>query len=96
MIDFPDSPYVLTHLDPVLKIHEEHGIVTAAYGPLSPILRNEEGPLSPVLERIAKEMTQATGQQVDATHVLVLWTKAKGVVVVTASSNPERIKGLAG
>jgi diketogulonate reductase-like aldo/keto reductase len=85
----------LTHLDPVLKIQEEHGILTASYGPLTPILRNKEGPLTPILERIAQRLSEETGKTVDPVHVLVLWTKAKNVVVVTASGNPDRIKGLA-
>jgi diketogulonate reductase-like aldo/keto reductase len=87
---------VLAHLDPVLQIQKEHGILTEAYGPLTPVLRHPEGPLTPILERIAKRLSQETGKKVEPVHVLVLWTKAMGVVVVTASGNAERIQGLAG
>jgi diketogulonate reductase-like aldo/keto reductase len=88
-------PYVLTHLEPVLKIHEKHGIVTEAYGALTPILRHPGGPLKPVLERISKRLSSETGKNIDLATVLLLWTRARGVVAVTASGNPDRIKELA-
>ncbi|GAA5824516.1 hypothetical protein JCM11251_000455 [Rhodosporidiobolus azoricus] len=89
-------PYVLSHIDPVLKIHEQHDILTASYGPLSPLLRHPTGgPIKPVLERIAARLTKESGKEVDAAQALLLWTRAKGVVAVTASGNEERIKKLA-
>lgn len=89
-------PYVLAHLEPVLAIHKKHGIITEAYGPLSPILRHPDGgPIKPILERIAKRLSSETGQHVDPAAVLLLWTRATGVVAVGASANPDRIKGLA-
>ena len=89
-------PMVLTHLDPVLKIQEEHGILTEAYGPLSPILRHSTGggPLKPILQKIAHRVSSATGREVDSAAVLLLWTRAKGVVAVTASGNEGRIQKL--
>ncbi|KAF8058514.1 NADP-dependent oxidoreductase domain-containing protein [Lyophyllum atratum] len=90
-------PYTLAHLQPVLDLQAKHGIVTESYGPLTPILRHKTGgPLKPVLERIAERLTKATGESVDLATVLLLWTRARGVVAVTASGNPDRIKGLAG
>ncbi|GAA6063078.1 hypothetical protein JCM10212_003136 [Sporobolomyces blumeae] len=89
-------PYVLEHLDPIIKIQEEHGILFEAYGPLSPLLRHKTGgPIKPILERIAKRLSSETGKDVDAAAVLLLWTRAKGVVAVTASGNEGRIKKLA-
>ncbi|GAA5829088.1 hypothetical protein JCM3766R1_003930 [Sporobolomyces carnicolor] len=89
-------PYVLTSLDPVLEIQREHGIVTEAYGPLSPLLRHKTGgPIKPILERIAKRISSETGKDVDAAAALLLWTRAKGVVAVTASGNEGRIHKLA-
>ncbi|KAL1755935.1 hypothetical protein FB107DRAFT_274389 [Schizophyllum commune] len=32
---------------------------------------------------------------IDAVTVLLLWTRASGAVAVTASGNPDRIRGLA-
>ncbi|KAL8286457.1 hypothetical protein RQP46_004474 [Phenoliferia psychrophenolica] len=84
-------PFVLTHLQPVLDIHAKHNILTTAYGPLTPILRHPTagGPLKPILQRIANRLG------VDEAAVLLLWTKATGVGIITASGNEERIKGFA-
>ncbi|RSH93384.1 hypothetical protein EHS25_007740 [Saitozyma podzolica] len=82
-------PYVLTHLEPVLALQEKYGIVTEAYGPLTPILRHPGGPLKPVLEKISQRLG------VDAGTVLLLWTMQKGAVAVTTSTKPDNIKKLA-
>jgi len=52
------------------------------------------GPLKPVLERIAGRISKVVGKELDASIVLLLWTRAQGVVVVTSSGNPDRIKAL--
>ena len=117
-------PYVLSHLDKVMELHNkvrshihalplsaalltrrliafrlvasQHNILTAAYGPLSPLLRHKTGgPLKPILERIAVRLSKETGRDVDAAAVLLLWTRAKGVIAVTASGNAGRIQKLA-
>jgi diketogulonate reductase-like aldo/keto reductase len=89
-------PYVLEALEPVFKIQQEHGILTEAYGPLSPLLRHKTGgPIKPILERIAQRLSKETGKDVDAAAALLLWTRAKGVVAVTASGNEGRIAKLA-
>lgn len=80
-------PYLLTQLQPVLDIHAKHGIVAEAYGPLTPILRHPGGPLKPVLTKLAQKY------KVDEGAVLLRWTIQYGVVAVTSSKNPERIKG---
>ncbi|KDR69736.1 hypothetical protein GALMADRAFT_77100 [Galerina marginata CBS 339.88] len=88
-------PYVLVHLQPVLDLQAKHGILTASFGALSPTLRHPTGgPLKPVLERIAERISKVIGKKVDTNTVLLLWTRAQGVVVVTASGNPQRIQGL--
>ncbi|KAM6492897.1 NADP-dependent oxidoreductase domain containing protein [Amanita muscaria] len=88
-------PYTLVHLKPVLDIQAKHGIVTQSYGVLAPLIRHPTGgPLKPILERIAKRLSATLGKKVDANTVLMLWTRAQGVVVVTASGNPDRIKNL--
>ena len=82
-------------MQPVLEIHEKHGIVTQSFGTLTPTLRHPTGgPLKPVLERISRRISQVTGKNLDPNVVLILWARAHGVVVVTASGNPERIKAL--
>ncbi|WRT64123.1 uncharacterized protein IL334_001052 [Kwoniella shivajii] len=86
-------PYVLTHLQPVLDIHAQHGIVTEAYGPLTPLLRHPSGgPIKPILERIAGRLSKETGKEVDAQSVLLLWTIQKGVVAVTTSTKVKNIE----
>lgn len=89
-------PYVLTHLQPVLDLQAKHGIVTEAFGPLTPVIRHPNGgPLKPILERIAARLTKSRGETVDTSTVLFLWTRAQGAVAVTASGNPTHIRGLA-
>lgn len=89
-------PYLLAHLAPVLAIHALHGIVTEAFGPLTPAVRHPTGgPLRPYLSQIAQRLHKESGKAVDDTSVLLLWTKAKGVVAVSASGNPENIKQIA-
>ncbi|EIN05022.1 conjugated polyketone reductase C1 [Punctularia strigosozonata HHB-11173 SS5] len=89
-------PYVLTHLEPVLAIHEQHGIVVEAFGPLVPLIKHPNGgPIKPILERIAARLSKESGQAVDAATVLLLWTKAMGVVAVSSSGNADNIKRLA-
>ncbi|ORY32558.1 NADP-dependent oxidoreductase domain-containing protein [Naematelia encephala] len=90
-------PYVLSHIEPVLKAQEKYGIVTQSFGPLTPTLRHPTGgPIKPILTRIAKKLSASSGQPVDESSVLLLWTMNKGVVAVTTSGNPDNIKKLAG
>ncbi|GAW00692.1 conjugated polyketone reductase C1 [Lentinula edodes] len=92
-------PYTLAHLEPVLAIQAKHGILTESFGPLTPLLRHPTGgPVKPVLTKIAKRVTESNPSlpiPVDEVVVLLLWTRAMGVVAVTASGNEERIKLLA-
>lgn len=79
----------------MLALQKEHGIVTESYGPLTPLLRHPTGgPLKPVLTRIAARISEAVGKPLDPTVVLLLWTRAQGVVAVTASGTPARIQAL--
>jgi diketogulonate reductase-like aldo/keto reductase len=90
-------PFVLSHLTPVLAIHEQHGIRTESFGPLTPLVRHPTGggPLVPVLKRIADRLTSEYDRTIEPATVLLLWTRAMGVVTVSASKNPKRIKWLA-
>lgn len=85
-------PYVLSHLDPVLKIQEEHNIVTQSYGPLTPVLRHPGGPLKPVLTKVAKRLSADADFELDEASVLLLWTITKGVNPVTTSTKLENLK----
>ncbi|KAK0441683.1 NADP-dependent oxidoreductase domain-containing protein [Armillaria borealis] len=104
-------PYVLAHLEPVLVMQKEHGIVTEAYGPLTPAIRHPTGgPLQPILLRIAQRLNKDNVSLIksssavdpgfvsapfDPSAVLLLWVRAMGVVAVTASGNKDRIRRLA-
>lgn len=80
-----------------MAIHEQHGIVIESYGPLTPTLRlkGNANPLQPTLEKIAKRLSESSGETLDENAVLLLWCKAKNVVAVTTTANEERVKGLA-
>lgn len=79
----------------MLAIHKEHGIVTAAYGPLQPVLKHATGgPIKSILARVAERLSQESGRSVDAATALLLWTKAKGAIAVSAAGKPENIKQL--
>lgn len=76
-------------MEKLRALQAEHGIVTAAYGPLTPILRHPGGPLKPVLEDIAKKYDTTT------TSVLLRWLIQSGVVAITTSTNTDRLKDIA-
>jgi diketogulonate reductase-like aldo/keto reductase len=89
-------PYVLSHLEPVKKIQDQHGIRFQAYGPLTPLLRHPTGgPIKPILERVAKRLSAETGKPVDAHAALALWFLTQNIPIVTASGSIERIPALA-
>lgn len=91
-------PYVLTHLDPVLKIMDAHSIRVASYGPMSPVLRHPSktgGPIRPLLARVAARLSREHGTEVDEAMVCLLWCRAKGAIAVTASASPKNIDKLA-
>ncbi|GAA5976268.1 hypothetical protein JCM10908_005436 [Rhodotorula pacifica] len=91
-------PYVLSHLDPVLKIMNEHSIRVASYGPMSPVLRHPSktgGPIRPLLAKAAERLSKEHGVEVDEATVCLLWCRAKGAIAVTASANPKNIEKMA-
>lgn len=95
-------PYVLTHLDPVLKIMAEHSIRVASYGPMSPVLRHPSktgGPIRPLLTKVAERLSRENGDggitEVDEAMVCLLWCRAKGAIAVSASANPRNVEKMA-
>ncbi|KAJ3566804.1 hypothetical protein NP233_g6773 [Leucocoprinus birnbaumii] len=86
-------PYVIAHLEPVLELQKKHRIVTQSYGTLTPLLRHPTGgPLKPVLTNIATRLSKESGELIDEAIVLLLWARSQGVVVVSTSGNPQRLK----
>ena len=49
----------------------------------------------PVLNRIAQRLSGETGQPIDQSMVLYLWTMGKGVVAVTTSASEANIRKIA-
>ncbi|KAI0043787.1 Aldo/keto reductase [Auriscalpium vulgare] len=79
-------PYNYASYKDLLEYSAKHGIVVEAYGSLAPITKTPGGPLDPVLAAIAKRIGGTPAQ------VIFKWVIAKGAVVVTTTSRPERLK----
>ena len=62
-------PYVFhaPNVQRLLKLQQKHKIITQAYAPLSPIVRDQGGPVDPVVDRIAKD------QHASPSQVLLAW-----------------------
>lgn len=79
-------PYNLhEHLE-LLEFCAKHDIIIEAYSPLTPITKQPGGPVDEPVAKAAKRLGATPAQ------VLMLWTKAKGAVIVTTSSKKERLK----
>lgn len=90
-------PLVSAHLVPLLSYSEEHGIVTASWGCLSPLFRSQhnDGEIAPTcakivaaLDKIAKERNIPATQN----QLLFKWLEAKKIVAVTTSNKGWRMK----
>ena len=77
-------PY-LQHVD-LLKLHREHGIMTAAYAPLTAVTKAKPGPVDEVYGQLAKKYDVTTGE------IALRWVIDQGFVVLTTSGNEERLK----
>ncbi|RJE19281.1 reductase [Aspergillus sclerotialis] len=76
-------PY-LQHKD-LVPFHENHGIKTVSYGPLTPVIRAKGGPLDELLSTLANKYA------VSAEDILLRWAIDLGVVPVTTSSKEFRL-----
>ncbi|KAK0210852.1 NADP-dependent oxidoreductase domain-containing protein [Desarmillaria ectypa] len=79
-------PYVFKAAEPIYKYALEHKIIIASYGGLTPIVRAPGGPLDPVVSGIAERLKISPGQ------VYTKWLIQKGILVVTTTSKPARIR----
>ncbi|KAI9042409.1 aldo/keto reductase [Aspergillus affinis] len=77
-------PY-LQHGD-LLAFHQEKGIKTASYGPLTPATRAQGGPVDPTVSALAKKYYVSEGD------VLLRWSIDRGDVSVTTSSKESRLQ----
>ncbi|KAK0240041.1 NADP-dependent oxidoreductase domain-containing protein [Armillaria nabsnona] len=78
-------PYVYKAAKPIYKFSQEHKILVASYGGLTPIVRAPGGPLDPVVAAIADRL------QISSSQVYTKWLIQKGILVVTTSSKAARI-----
>ncbi|KAH8820567.1 NADP-dependent oxidoreductase domain-containing protein [Xylogone sp. PMI_703] len=77
-------PY-LQHED-LVDFHKKHGIATAAYAPLTAVLRAAPGPLDEVYSRLA------TKYNVTPAQIALRWCLDHDVIVLTTSGKEERLK----
>ncbi|KAJ6450073.1 Aldo/keto reductase [Mycena sanguinolenta] len=80
-------PYVYARQLPILAYAAKNNIVIEAYSALIPITALPGGPVDTPVRAIAARLGVSMDQ------VLLAWTKAKGAVVITASSKKERLLG---
>lgn len=76
-------PY-LQHED-LLDFQKERGILAAAYGPLTPLIRAPGGPVDTVLAALAKKYAVSEGD------IAIRWAIDRGLVVITTSSKETRL-----
>ncbi|PAV17568.1 Aldo keto reductase [Pyrrhoderma noxium] len=89
-------PLVADKLAPLIAFSREHGITTASYGGLTPILpsRIKSSELSTVRENIISTLTTIGSTRGSATpnQILLKWLQSQGVIAVTTSSKESRLK----
>jgi diketogulonate reductase-like aldo/keto reductase len=73
-------PYNYAEQKPLLDYCAQHGVVVAAYSSLTPITRSPGGPVDVPVRAAAARIGGTPAQ------VLLLWARAKGVVIVTQVS----------
>ncbi|KAK2755662.1 hypothetical protein FQN54_005811 [Arachnomyces sp. PD_36] len=69
----------------LVQYHKEKGIVTSAYGPLTPVARAKGGPLDGLLATLAKKYAVGEGE------VLLRWSIDRGAVVISTSGKEARL-----
>lgn len=77
-------PY-LQHGD-LLEFHRKNKIAVAAYGPLTAITRAAPGPVDSLYEELSKKYGVRDGD------IALRWVIDQGIVVITTSSNEERMQ----
>jgi diketogulonate reductase-like aldo/keto reductase len=77
-------PY-LQHGD-LIEFQRKHGIATAAYAPLTAVVRAKPGPLDGTYEQLAKKYDVTPGE------IALRWVIDQGIVALTTSGNEQRLK----
>lgn len=69
----------------LIEFHQSKGITTAAYAPLTPVVRAKGGPIDGTVAALAKKYNTSEG------NVLLRWVIDQDVVVITTSSKESRL-----
>lgn len=77
-------PY-LQHGD-LIPFHQEKGIKTASYSPLTPIFRAAGGPVDPTVSALAAKYNVSAGD------ILLRWSIDRGDISITTSSKESRLE----
>ncbi|PMD38829.1 putative NAD/NADP-dependent indole-3-acetaldehyde reductase [Hyaloscypha variabilis F] len=77
-------PY-LQHGD-LIEFHKKHGIATAAYAPLTAVVRAKPGPLDGTYEQLAQKYGVTPGE------IALRWVIDQGIVALTTSGSEQRLK----
>jgi len=77
-------PY-LQHGD-LLTYHNEKGIATSAYGPLTAVLKAAPGPLDETYAALARKYGVTPGE------IALRWVIDQGIVVLTTSTKEDRLR----
>ena len=89
-------PYILASYQDLQDFQAKHGIIFESYGPLTPVLQHPSGgPLKRILTKIAHRLSEETGQSVNQSMILYLWTMGKGVVAITACTQESNVQKIA-
>ncbi|KZT27438.1 Aldo/keto reductase [Neolentinus lepideus HHB14362 ss-1] len=78
-------PYNYASHKALLEYSAKHGIITEAYGSLTPITKTPGGPVDKPVAAAAKRLGASPVQ------VILKWVQQKGVVIVTTSSRKEHL-----
>ncbi|KAF7290444.1 Aldo-ket-red domain-containing protein [Mycena chlorophos] len=79
-------PYNYAQQQPTVDWCQARGIVVEAYGGLSSLTKYPGGPVDPPVAAAARKLG------ISPTQVLMGWLRAKGVVIVTTTSNKGRLE----
>lgn len=77
----------LQHSD-LVQFHKSKDIKIAAYGPLVPLTKVQNGPVTPIIEKLAHKYAVNPGE------ILLRWVMEQGVVAITTSSKEQRMSDM--
>lgn len=89
-------PLVAKKLEPLIKFSNDHGIITASYGGLTPILPSrgakELDEVRPKILAVIDKLAKARGAEVTQNQILLKWLQKRNILAVTTSSKESRVK----